>query len=628
MARPAPKSLSRTAVAYVIAVCIAIVAFEGWREWSTHDAALQKAQHEARNLASSIRQHAEDTYEIAAQAVAMVSYELSSHGPTPRDLDGVEDFMLHLMEGSPRLASLSIYAADGKWIATTLPDGSLDDIVASADLVRNHRDNPSLSAVFGAPAPSASGDSRITTVSQRLADASGGFAGIVVASIDSGYFDAVHDRVDVGNAGGIALFDQYGRLVTGERHSLPHLTTAELDQFGARHSLAASGHYDFTPGSDGIPRIAGYDSSQRYPVTAVVAVARDEALREWGRGALLRGVATLGLALVVAVLGLRLVDQMRRRQRSEAVLAQKEGEFRLLAESASDLVERFTSDGIRTYVSPAIERLTGDRPEELIGGNAFEVIHEDDRPMVEAAAERLRNGTSEQETVAFRRFHRDGREIWLETSLRVAAEQSGQLSVVGVTRDITERKQLEQRLALMAHSDGLTELANRRAFDAALAREVGRARRSGTPLSLLMIDADRFKRFNDDHGHLAGDACLKAIASATALAARRPTDLAARFGGEEMVLLLPDTDIGAARAIAHDLCRQVQALSIPHARNLPWKVATVSIGVACLDPHDEDAVHDGTWLIGAADRALYDAKAQGRNQCVTAPQNRRPRLVG
>lgn len=627
MARPAPKSLPRTAVAYVIAVCLAIVAFEGWREWSAHDAALQKARHEAQNLARSIRQHAEDTYEIAAQAVAMVAYELSSHGPAPRDIDDAEAFMLHLMEGSPRLASLSIYDADGSWIATTLPDSSLNDIVGSADLAQRHGGDPGLSAAFGAPVPSAARDSSITTVSQRLNDPAGGFAGIVVATIDSSYFDAIHSKVDVGSAGGIALFDQSGRLVTGERHSLP-VAAPSAALFGTSYPGMIAGHYEFTSGRDGIARIAGYDSSKRYPVTAVVAVSRDEALHEWWRGAVLRGLATLGLALVVAVLGLRLVDQMRRRQRSETVLAQKEGEFRLLAESASDLVERFTSEGIRTYISPALERLTGYRPEELIGGNAFDVVHEDDRPGVEAAAERLRNGTSEQETIAFRRLHRDGREIWLETSLRVAAEQSGRLAVVGVTRDITDRKHLEQRLEIMALRDGLTELANRRAFDAALAREVGRARRARAPLSLLMIDADRFKRFNDDHGHLAGDACLKAIASATALAARRPTDLAARFGGEELVLLLPDTDIDAARTIAQDLCRQIQALSIPHPRNLPWKVATVSIGVATIDPTDEDAIHDGTWLISTADRALYDAKAQGRNQSIAAPRMLRSRLVG
>lgn len=627
MARPAPKSLLSTTVAYVVAVCLAIVAFEAWREWSAHDAALAKAQHEAQNLARSIRQHAEDTYEIAAQAVGMVAYELTTDAVENGDFGEAETFMLHLMEGSPRLASLSIYDADGRWVATTLPEGSPNDIVDTGKLVERHGTDPSLEVAFGTPVPSADGAATFTTVSQRVDHPTGRFAGIVVASISSDYFDAVHSKVEVGTAGGIALFDQSGRMVTGQRNSLPPVAAPSAALFGTSYPGVIAGHYEFTSGRDGITRVAGYDSSSRYPVTAVVAVSRDEALHEWWRGAVLRGLATLGLALVVAVLGLRLADQMRRRQQVVAVLAQKEGEFRLLAETASDLVERFTSDGTRTYISPALERLTGYRPDELLGTSAFEIVHEDDRPAVEAAAHRLRTGASEQETVVFRRLHRDGREIWLETSLRVAADQSGEFSVVGVTRDITDRKQLEQRLEIMAMRDGLTELANRRAFDAALARETGRARRSNSPLSLLMIDADRFKRFNDDHGHLAGDACLKAIASVTALAARRPSDLAARFGGEEMVVLLPDTDIDAAYAIAQDLCRQVQALSIPHARNLPWKVATVSIGVASIDPGNDEAVHDGTWLVTTADRALYDAKAQGRNQSVSATRRLRSKLA-
>jgi diguanylate cyclase (GGDEF)-like protein len=104
--------------------------------------------------------------------------------------------------------------------------------------------------------------------------------------------------------------------------------------------------------------------------------------------------------------------------------------------------------------------------------------------------------------------------------------------------------------------------------------------------------------------------------------------VAARYGGEEMVLLLPDTDLGTARAIGTELCRQVQAAGIVHARNLPWMVATISIGVATLDYQGEGDTRDGTWLITTADLALYDAKAQGRNQCVAPPLADTARLVG
>lgn len=631
MARPAPKSLTRRAALFVVAICAAIVVLEGWREWVAYDAAVQKAELETQNLARSMRQHAEDTYEIADQAVSLVSYQIETAGITPEALKQTEAFMLRTMESAQRLRGIYVYDADGNWIVTTAENMPPGGNQAAYSYFRDHMNSPSDAPSFGAPVLAAEGDdTMVTTVSRRFDQPDGSFGGVVVAAIDTRYFADVYDGIDVGALGTISLYDSNGLLLSRKPYQpdLANKDIGEGDLFARPDLAQTSGAYHYDSAIDGHRRIGGYDRGTRYPIVSVVAVSHAEALASWGRAALQRGAITLALTLGAALLGLRLVDQIRRRQRSETVLEQKEAEFRLLAESASDLVERFDTDGTRTYISPALERLTGYRPEEMLGKNAFEVVNPSDRPAVEAAAERLRQGITEQETVSFRVTHKDGREIWLETSLRIAAEPSERLSVVGVTRDVTARKQLELKLESLAMRDGLTGIANRRAFDTALAREVARARRLSTPLSLLMVDADRFKRFNDDHGHLAGDACLTSIASVVAMAARRPTDLAARYGGEELVLLLPDTDTAAARAIAADLCRQVQALAIPHARNLPWRVATVSIGIASIDPRDEDAVHDGSWLISTADLALYDAKAQGRNQSVVSPANiRTPRLV-
>lgn len=631
MVRPAPKSLTRRAALFVVAICAAIIMLEGWREWVTYDAAVQKAELDTQNLARSMRQHAEDTYEIADQAVSLVSFELETAGLDPNALKQTEAFMLRTMDSAQRLRGIYVYDADGNWIVTTAENMPPGDNQGSYDYFRAHMTSASDAPSFGAPVRAAGGDAMITTVSRRFDKADGSFGGVVVAAIDARYFADVYESIDVGALGTISLYDSTGLLLSRKPYH-PDLSDEDLGEgalFEADALADNSGAYHYDSAIDGHRRIGGFDRGTRYPVVSVVAVSHNEVLAGWGRGALQRGVITLGLTLAAGLLGLRLVEQIRRRQRSEGVLEQKEAEFRLLAESASDLVERFESDGTRTYISPALERLTGHRPEEMLGKSAFEVVNPMDRPAVEAAAARLRDGRSEQETVSFRVQHKDGREIWLETSLRIAAERSERLSVVGVTRDITERKRLELQLEGLAMRDGLTGIANRRAFDAALTREVARTRRLATPLSLLMIDADRFKRFNDDHGHLAGDTCLKSIAAVVAMSARRPTDLAARYGGEEMALLLPDTDVEAARNIAVELCRQVQALSIPHARNLPWRVVTISIGVASIDPHDEDAVHDGSWLISAADLALYDAKGQGRNQSVVASVNiRPPRLVG
>ena len=187
------------------------------------------------------------------------------------------------------------------------------------------------------------------------------------------------------------------------------------------------------------------------------------------------------------------------------------------------------------------------------------------------------------------------------------------------------KQQLDQLRAL-ASTDGLTGLANRRIADETLKREWRRAQRSGRPLSFLLIDVDYFKFFNDRYGHPAGDACLKQVAAAVRNAARRPTDLAARFGGEEFAVVLAETSLGGACLVADSIRRSIIESSIPHAGSEVAPHVTVSIGAACLGESPGDAErrsgpplpslhpYDIGDLIEAADKALYRAKKTGRNR--------------
>ena len=168
------------------------------------------------------------------------------------------------------------------------------------------------------------------------------------------------------------------------------------------------------------------------------------------------------------------------------------------------------------------------------------------------------------------------------------------------------------KLQQLADIDGLTGLANRRHFDHVLQTEWLRAQRTGHTLSLLMCDIDFFKRYNDSHGHLAGDECLKKVAAVLRASLRRPADLTARYGGEEFALVLPHTEVDGAMAMA-ELCRQhIEALALP---NQPGHNVTLSIGVASMVPSADTSPLD---LIGSADRALYQAKHAGRNRVVQA----------
>jgi diguanylate cyclase (GGDEF)-like protein len=168
----------------------------------------------------------------------------------------------------------------------------------------------------------------------------------------------------------------------------------------------------------------------------------------------------------------------------------------------------------------------------------------------------------------------------------------------------------QRRLAQLSELDGLTGIPNRRRFDDALAREWKRASRSGTSLALVMVDIDFFKLLNDRYGHPAGDECLKRVAGAMVTALRRPTDLAARVGGEEFAALLADTDLDGALQVAQSAADNVRALRIDHTSS-PHGRATVSCGVAAVRPHGSIAPLE---LLERADRALYRAKSDGRDR--------------
>jgi len=189
--------------------------------------------------------------------------------------------------------------------------------------------------------------------------------------------------------------------------------------------------------------------------------------------------------------------------------------------------------------------------------------------------------------------------------------------------------EVSSELMKLSSTDQLTGIANRRVFEGAIFREWRRAMRHETPLSLVMIDVDHFKRFNDQYGHVAGDKCLRAVAKVLNLTTRRATDLVARYGGEEFVVLLPNTTVAEAHRLAQAMCDAVGRLNIAHAK-APAGHVTISAGVACVRVASETELrlvttHHGkeyttaalttpATIVQAADRALYTAKQEGRSR--------------
>jgi diguanylate cyclase (GGDEF)-like protein len=205
------------------------------------------------------------------------------------------------------------------------------------------------------------------------------------------------------------------------------------------------------------------------------------------------------------------------------------------------------------------------------------------------------------------------------------------LQLVKLHRSEREKSAELQRITTI---DALTGIANRRAFDEALCEEWRRMLRHGTALSLLMIDVDYFKRFNDAYGHVAGDQCLRRVAQAVTSKARRAGELAARYGGEEFAVLLPQTGIGEARKLADIICDAVRDCQIAHEQSGAGPHVTISVGVASIGKYPDGAAafsREGvapaafsageTILVETADLALYRAKMAGRNQLAIASAN-------
>jgi diguanylate cyclase (GGDEF)-like protein len=284
----------------------------------------------------------------------------------------------------------------------------------------------------------------------------------------------------------------------------------------------------------------------------------------------------------------------------------------------------------------ACERLTGVQAWEVLGtADHWKGFYEDQRPTLAdlviegSAALRLHTGASlapgAREADAGRcaqnwcDMPRLGRRRYLAADASPILDSAGKLlAVVETLRDITDEKRAQAALEQLATRDGLTGLANRRCFDDTLHGEWQRALRQQQPLSLLMVDVDNFKQYNDAYGHLGGDECLQRIAAAVANE-MRANDLVARYGGEEFAVILPNQSLKGAAIVAERIRCRVEQLHLPNLGSQPH-VVTVSIGAAtALASPDTDP----SQLVATADSALYRAKHMGRNR-ISLPNTEQP----
>jgi diguanylate cyclase (GGDEF)-like protein/PAS domain S-box-containing protein len=298
----------------------------------------------------------------------------------------------------------------------------------------------------------------------------------------------------------------------------------------------------------------------------------------------------------------RLTSRLHER---EDALIETMHKYQIITDNSTDLITKHSPDGTITFASQVSSSILGMAPGELIGHSLCEFVHPEDFDIVRRAMKEVAQAKA-LPTIIYRARHTDQRYVWFETTLRLIRESTGEETqkILCISRDISDRKQMEERLHDLVRTDHLTTLPNRLLLDERFANGLAQAQREGSLLAMLMIDIDRFKNINDTLGHGMGDLLLKVVGSSLKSCIRE-CDTLARWGGDEFVLLLPGLqDSSVAVAIAQ---RCLASLKEPFVVDGQELRITASIGISLA----ADSSAGAEVLLQNADTAMYKAKALG-----------------
>ncbi len=294
-------------------------------------------------------------------------------------------------------------------------------------------------------------------------------------------------------------------------------------------------------------------------------------------------------------------------------LRDSEETHRLLADNATDVIWTMDLSGKFTYISPSVEKLRGFTVEEVKSQSKEELVCKESVIYLEQG---LKDAIySVENKLPFKVFRgdveqpcKDGTTVWTDLTVSgIYDKDNNFLGMLGVSRDITERKRMEEEIRLLTEVDRLTQLFNRLKLDSVIKYEIERTKRSLSPLSIILMDIDHFKLVNDNFGHIVGDEVLKEVAKIIKESIRK-VDTAGRWGGEEFMIVLPDSDLDVGRILAEKIRTKIESNDFSKVGRL-----TASFGVAEF----KDGISE-IEFVNRADNAMYQAKNQGRNKvCVS-----------
>lgn len=600
-------------IAFALVMTACVLGVVVWKAVDAKKTTLARGQTDIQNLAHSLAEHAAHAIQSADIAMAGMVDLLRYRDPAP------ERFNRYLMEtvnSLPQLREIGVLDANGKWLYSSLPQTPLHNN-SDRRYFAYHRETPGSTLRINEPLQSRLTGRSTIILSKRIDKQDGSFAGVLTAAIDSDYFNQFYRTFQLGPDGSISLLRDDGVVLIRWPVSDRSTNLSATDLFSKHLKHGSAGYYKIISPFDGIEKYIGHEKTPHFPMVITVAISEAWLLSDWWKTLRTDAIVATVLLCMILLLATVLFSQFRFRMKTERTLREREAHYRLLANNIADIIILIDARSLIRYVSQSVEPVLGLRPEDLLGKSCFDMIHPEDRETVRSATARL-GGIDAVSTVVFRTWRADGTLAWVESKFKLAAQpnDAAQAEFLCVIGDVTERKrmedeltQLNRRLTQLAATDGLTGLTNRRAFDGFLLRQF----ECCDEISVLLLDIDNFKGYNDTYGHQAGDRCLQAVAKVIGDATLNTSGLSARYGGEEFAVVLPDTGEDAALKVAEAIRLTILSLGIPNSVSSRGYI-TISAGVAART----GSTLDEAALVGQADTALYEAKRLGRNRSIVS----------
>ena len=315
-----PRSSARGLRAFVLVVCLVILGLEGWRDWHEREHEINRIRSETLNLAKSLTQHAQDTFELADALLVDVVDRVETGGTLPDALMRLDEFLVARVQPLQRIKALTIFDEDGTLLSSSLPGHRGRVTIRDLDLFKHHSTTSSSNWFVGPFIRDPLGGDWVLTISRRFNKPDGSFGGIVQISIPPRYFANFFGRFDVGSQGTITLIHQNGTILSRYPYIERAIGTNVLSDPQFKNARG-SGNYEYASPIDGLTRIGGYQRNHIFPVGVIAAVGRDEALARWNEEFVFRSSIIGLLVLTIGSLGWILAGALRRREHAEAELA-------------------------------------------------------------------------------------------------------------------------------------------------------------------------------------------------------------------------------------------------------------------------------------------------------------------